>query len=465
MRCSSIKSCEVTKKRDSVANPEHLQWLLEGVEAWNTRRAHEDFQPDLEDADIREAFQKKGHVRFVADQLPLAGIDLSAGRLRGANFHGADLSGAKFVWSDLQDADLSFCCLRDCNFISAGLEDTKIHNSILWNVNWSNTEPWKAILYRPLDEFEQHAQVLVRTSDLRPSVSSVGGAIGECRKLQRHYRTRPTPEPVLYFRGESNSGWELRPPVCRKGPQGHRVTGEEGQMLVDLMSRQPEAFDAYNSALSQLVLAQHHGLRTRLIDINKNLAAALFFACGGFEEEHEKEQNEGKDGCLHIFAVPRTIVKPYNSDTISVIANFAKLSFVEQETLLGAKVGVAYSFEFYRSLQRLHHFIRQEKPGFEERINPIDLFGVFVVEPQRRFERIRAQSGAFLISAFHERLEQPEVLKQNPGIPIYDHYRLTISSGTKNKILNELRMLDITYETLFPGLDEAARAVTRLHSS
>lgn len=446
-----------------MANAKHVQLLLEGAEAWNEKRAKEEFQPNLEDVDVREAFRQKGLVRYESEPLLLAGIDLSAGRLSGANFRNADLKGAKFVGSDLKDADLSFCELQESNFISAGLEGTKIHNSILWNVNWANAEPWKAVLYKPLDEFQRNAQVLVPASNLCPSVSSVGTAIQVCRKLQGHYRTRPTPEPVLYFRGESNSGWDLRPPVCREGSQGQRAAG--GQMLVDLMSRQPEAFDGHNSALSQWVLAQHHGLKTGLVDINRNLAAALFFACGGLEKEHEKKQNDGKDGVLHIFAVPRSMVKPYNSDRISVIANFAKLSFAEQETLLGAKVGVASSFDFHRSLQRLHHFIRQEKPGFEERINPIDLFGVYIVEPQWRFERIRAQSGAFVISAFHERLEQPEVLMRNSGIPIYDHYRVTIPSKEKDKILDELKMLDISYETLFPGLDEMARAVTRLHSS
>ena len=378
-----------------MANPEHLKLLVKGVSAWNTKRAEEGFHPDLEDADVREAFRQKGLVRSVSEPLPLAGIDLSAGRLGGANFHGADLSGAKFVRSDLRDADLSFSYLQDSNLIGAGLEGTKLYNSVLWNANWPNAEPWKAILYRPLDEFERHAQVLVRKCDLVPSVSSVGGAIQACRGLYRHYRNRPTAEPVFYFRGESNSTWELRPTVLRRGPQGHRLTGNEGQMLVDLMSRQPEAFDAHSSALSQWVLAQHHGLKTRLIVINRNLAAALFFACGGFEKERGDEKNKGKDGRLHIFSVPRTLAKPCNSDTISVIANFGKLSFIEQKVLLGKKVGVAHTLDFHRSLQRLHHFIRQEKPGFEEQINPVDLFGVFVVEPQRRFERIRAHPALF----------------------------------------------------------------------
>ena len=427
-----------------MANPDHVQLLLEGAPAWNKRRAEEEFQPNLEGVDVREAFRQKGLVRHESEPLPLAGIDLSGGRLGGANFHKADLKGAIFVGSNLKDADLSFCELQESNFISAGLEGTKIYSSILWNVNWSNTEPWKAILYKPLDKFERNAQVLVPASNLRPSVSSLGGAVRECKKLQQHYRTRPTSEPVLYFRGESNSGWELRPPVCREGFQGQRDVG--GQLLVDLMSSQPEAFDGHNSALSQWVLAQHHGLKTGLVDINRNLAVALFFACGGLEKEHEKKQNDRQDGVLHIFAVPRSMVKAYNSDTISVIANFRKLSLCEQETLLGKKVGVGSSLDFPKGLQRLHHFIRQEKPGFEERIKPIELFGVYIVEPQRRFERIRAQSGAFVISAFHERLEQSEVLKWNSGIPIYNHYKVTIPSKVKDRILDELKMLDISYE-------------------
>ena len=445
-----------------MANPEHLRWLLEDVECWNARRKREDFQPNLEGVDVREEFRKKGRIKFGTDLVPLAGIDFSKARLKGANLYHADLADADFAYADIRRVDLSWSILKDANLIGANLEETKLFSSDLRNTNWSNTKPWKAILHRPLDEFEQHAQVLIPTSDLASSVSSVGAAIQECKRLYQHYRNRPTDEPVLYFRGESNSTWELRPPVIRSRDQGVRLSDREGQMLIDLMSRQPEAFDTHDSALSQWVLAQHHGLKTRLIDINRNLAVALFFACGGFEREHGNRENDNKDGRLNIFAVPRTIIKPFSSDTISVIANFGKLSFVEQETLLGANLGF-HTLDFHRSLRRLYHFIRQEKPSFDERINPIDFFGVFIVEPQRRFDRIRTQAGAFLISAFHERFERCEVVKQNPGIPIYDHYALIIPHTEKENILEELRMLDITYETLFPGLDETAGAVTQAH--
>jgi hypothetical protein len=85
---------------------------------------------------------------------------------------------------------------------------------------------------------------------------------------------------------------------------------------------------------------------------------------------------------------------------------------------------------------------------------------VFIIEPQRSSERIRAQSGAFLASVFHQRFEREEILGWNANIQVYAQYTPTIPSSSKEGILSELRLLNITRETLFPGLDESARAVT-----
>ena len=90
---------------------------------------------------------------------------------------------------------------------------------------------------------------------------------------------------------------------------------------------------------------------------------------------------------------------------------------------------------------------------------------VFVVEPARSFERIRAQSGAFLISAFHERFEREEVLKWNAELPVYDHFVLDVPNKHKDSIVRELELLNVTRETLLPGLDEAAKAITGQYSS
>ena len=213
-------------------------------------------------------------------------------------------------------------------------------------------------------------------------------------------------------------------------------------------------------------MAQHHQLKTRLLDITRNPQVGLFFACNDDEKE---------DGRLHVFAVPKSLIKPFNSDAVSLISNFAKLPRSEQNMLLGKTeadaVGDAYPPEalnpgqgirlFKQAKAHLYSIIRRERPNFQERIDIRDLFRVFVVEPQQMFERIRAQSGAFLISAFHERFEQTEIRKVNAEIPTYAHHVLAVPHCAKGSMLDDLRMLNVTPETLFPGVDQSARTITQ----
>ena len=304
------------------------------------------------------------------------------------------------------------------------------------------------------------------------SVETIEGLSRVIKEIKDFYE-HSDEEILLYFRGEPQCGWYLRPSVLRDD----RLFTSEGRMLVELTSRRPEDFNGASSALAQWVLAQHHGLKTRFLDVTSNPMVALFHAC------ETNDSKEPKDGRLHVFATPRSLVKPFNSDTVSIITNFAKLSRDDQCRILpepkiglsllegfnsrihGLVVNVLPALELDLSLhvspmRRLYQLIRTEKPYFDERIDPRDYYRVIVVEPQQCSERIRAQSGAFLVSAFHQRFERGQILESNPDIPIYAHYELSIPSDSKSSIRDALRLLNITREKLFPGLDASAEAIT-----
>ena len=493
-----------------MANGEHVEWLFEGSESWNARRERMEFIPDFEGEDLHAAFQ--GANRLDGEgRVPLSGMNLKRAKfrrsrlsdsfrdigpdLRSANLRGADLEEAEMANSHLEGACLAGASFRrarahgsvfrrvkmastgffeaylfQCDFTGtefnlaylegavlsyAKLEGADLSSATLTGAELDCAEPWQAKLFANQPGQPEPSEDSVEVK----SVGCVSELIDLCRQIRCGRQ-----DIVLYFRGEGRienhqgKAWKLEPSLMRDAA----LRANEGDLLQDLMSRRPEDFEHAQSALSQLVIAQHHGLKTRLLDISRNPLVALFNVCDVREAT----------GRLHVFSVPRTMIKSFSSDTIRVIANFAKLSRVEQNLLLGRKD----TFDqlqrapqirgMYRQvMDRLYDLIRQEKPAFQEIIDPRDFFRVFVVEPQQSFARIRAQAGAFLVSAFHERLEREQILEWNSGIPTYGHFTFEVKGEDKGRIAEELQLLNVSGESLFPGLDAAAKAITDGYSS
>ena len=306
-------------------------------------------------------------------------------KLAGANLRDAKLANAKLKCTDLFEADLNGADLSQVEHLST--------DTIL-----AGAEPWKANLYSDKERDVSPKQYQCKLT----LIITVGDLLEQIKQLQTHHDETSDEEIVLYFRGESKCGRPLLPGVMRPG---NGLRNYESEMLTNLVSRYSGEFRGLNSALEEWALAQHHGLSTRFLDVTRNPLVALFNACKNLDHYRES-------GRVHILAVPRTLIKPFNSDTLSVIANFSKLKRYEQDLLLGKKSSTDEYGHYDRARLRLYQGIKQEKSYFEERIDIKDFYKVFVTEPQQFSERVKAQSGAFLVSAFHENFDRDAVSRK-----------------------------------------------------
>lgn len=435
-------------------------------------------EAELGNADFSEANLHSAKLRDVrAEGASFAGADLSDADLRGGGFARADFTNANLAGADIEGADLSRANFTNANLAEANIKNANFSEAVLAGIaDITNTYPWKSVLFANTSLFPYRKEgkpEFLGFKKTRGKIKSVADLVKKCRIFKNHYKAEESDlyfneYCLFYFRGERRSSWELSPSVMRDSPEGKNnfFQKRESEMLLELMSRMPENFAGVNSAISQWVIAQHHGLKTRLLDVTRNPLVALFHAC---EEGDSSDGSDSDDGILHFFAVPRRLMKAFDSDAISVVANLAKLPLSEQEMLMGWLEHEEFDSmkeperptDYPIIMDRLYHHIRSEKPHFKQRIDIRDFFRVFVVEPKQMFERIRVQSGAFLVSAFHKRFETNQILKLNKNAPVYHHYKLAVPAEKKKNILDELELLNVKREILFPSLDEAAAAVVK----
>lgn len=216
---------------------------------------------------------------------------------------------------------------------------------------------------------------------------------------------------ALWFRGQADASWELKPSAGRSIEQGglydssksHDDFYQTESVLLQRFKRDGYPFvQRVLTDWEAITLGQHHNLPTRLLDWTSNPLVAVFFAA---------ESHPDVNGTVFAYR-PRKIWE--------------------------------------------HHISMFEGQNPQKRVvlAPLEVRGIKTVFPILLADRLIAQSGGFTI-------QDPLVCLMKRGdedfdkehIDVLEIYKWTLPKDAKPPILDELHRVSVNRRTLFPGLD------------
>jgi hypothetical protein len=255
--------------------------------------------------------------------------------------------------------------------------------------------------------------------------------------------------PPVWFRGHSDARWKLEPGIFRRGKDGEYLY-DEYNMLMEMRLMRPLEVEAYPTTFEWLVMCQHYGLPTRLLDWSESVIVALFFTT----------HDDSKDGAL--FAL-----HPYGLNRQTTFARRKHLCLPtypdaivrSDQSICGSLAQVIDRVrDSFGQLDYTAKYI--ESFGGPERLREVANLPV-AVYPPRNNARIVQQSGMFTLhgGTVPSRSHHADFGEAIPLEDIMDGALLTkfvIPAESKQRIRTDLARLGIHYGALFPEFESQA---------
>jgi hypothetical protein len=227
----------------------------------------------------------------------------------------------------------------------------------------------------------------------------------------------------------------------------------EDKILNETISIFPDELLAQKTTVEKLILIQHYGFPTRIINISKNVLVALFFAC--FADKGQ-DASRGKDGIIYVYEVAENTISFCDSDTVSILANIAK----RPAPFKISPCSNWREFNEQPEIKQLGHEIRQEKSDFDLHIDGFHAINsVVCLRPRMNNPRIIRQDGCFFLFGVNGEKKNCSKLPQE-----WIKTSIIIPAKYKERILDELDSMNINEGFVYPDFEHINNAIRRRYS-
>lgn len=230
--------------------------------------------------------------------------------------------------------------------------------------------------------------------------------------------------PRYAFRGQADSKWELQPSLLRilseRGFSEEKAIEIEGRALAEFKSQvhlhiSANTFSNTKDTVSFWSLMQHHGAPSRLLDWCLSAYVGAYFAVTG------SPNADGAIWLIHLSTVEQLMQKNYEGTEMPATENESQEKFL--------KVGGPPAIIFGGRLSRSHRMVTQQ--------------GVFSI-----CRNVLGNHGKILRDIIPDSSDKTFFAK------------LIVPNSLKSEFLLKLRGMNITANSLFPGLDGLGKSIT-----